>query len=100
MGGCFRDDIVFFIMLYQRYIYREDPSRLNEFGFSAEMLAQKELEKQNNGTPAAIEGDETVDDENAEKETEDADNVREGTGTKSASKKKQKQKSSKAKKID
>merc|ERR550519_3248695 len=65
--GCFRDDIVFFIMLYQRYIYREDPSRLNEFGFSAEMLAQKELEKQNNGAPAAIEGGEPVDDENAEK---------------------------------
>jgi len=98
--GCFRDDIVFFIMLYQRYIYREDPSRLNEFGFSAEMLAQKELEKQNNGAPAAIEGGETVDDENAEKETEDADNVGEETGTKTASKKKQKQKSSKAKKID
>ncbi|CAB3368484.1 Hypothetical predicted protein [Cloeon dipterum] len=35
--GCFRDDIVFFIFLYQRWIYKTDPSRLNEFGFSAEM---------------------------------------------------------------
>merc|ERR1719273_2788621 len=50
--GCFRDDIVFFIMLYQRYIYREDPSRLNEFGFSAEMLAEKELEKEAGGQVA------------------------------------------------
>lgn len=30
-------DIVFFIFLYQRWIYKIDPSRLNEFGFSAEM---------------------------------------------------------------
>jgi hypothetical protein len=30
-------DIVFFIFLYQRWIYKTDPSRLNEFGFSAEM---------------------------------------------------------------
>merc|ERR1719283_720173 len=34
--GCFRDDVVFFIFLYQRYIYRVDYSRVNEFGFSAE----------------------------------------------------------------
>merc|ERR1712051_290010 len=36
--GCFRDDIVFFIFLYQRYIYKEDKSRVNEFGFSGDML--------------------------------------------------------------
>lgn len=36
--GCFRDDIVFFIFLYQRYIYRVDPSRVNEFGYTGEML--------------------------------------------------------------
>lgn len=36
--GCFRDDIVFVIFLYQRYIYRVDPKRVNEFGVSAEML--------------------------------------------------------------
>ncbi|OMJ08158.1 Cleft lip and palate transmembrane protein 1 [Smittium culicis] len=27
-----RDDVIFFIYLYQRYIYRVDPSRVNEFG--------------------------------------------------------------------
>jgi len=36
--GCFRDDIVFFIFLYQRYIYRVDHTRVNEFGYSGEML--------------------------------------------------------------
>jgi hypothetical protein len=28
---------VFFIFLYQRWIYKIDPARLNEFGFSAEL---------------------------------------------------------------
>merc|ERR1712110_1047332 len=42
--GCFRDDIVFFIFLYQRYIYKMDPTRVNEFGVSAEMLEKKEIE--------------------------------------------------------
>lgn len=35
--GCFRDDIVFFIFLYQRWQYKVDKKRVNEFGFSAEM---------------------------------------------------------------
>jgi len=34
--GCFRDDIIFIIYVYQRYIYRIDPSRLNEFGTTGE----------------------------------------------------------------
>lgn len=29
-------DIVFFIYLYQRYIYRVDPKRVNEFGTTGE----------------------------------------------------------------
>jgi hypothetical protein len=29
---------VFFIFLYQKYVYKEDPTRVNEFGYSAEML--------------------------------------------------------------
>ncbi|KAI5745480.1 hypothetical protein M8J76_011394 [Diaphorina citri] len=35
--GCLRDDIVFFIFLYQRWIYKIDPTRVNEFGYSAAM---------------------------------------------------------------
>lgn len=34
--ACFRDDIVFFIYLYQCYVYRVDPSRRNEYGQLAE----------------------------------------------------------------
>ena len=33
-------DVIFFIFLYQRYIYRVDPTRVNEFGTSQEMLEQ------------------------------------------------------------
>lgn len=36
--GVFRDDIVFFIFLYQRWIYKVDKKRVNEFGYSGEML--------------------------------------------------------------
>uniref|UniRef100_F1KWW5 Cleft lip and palate transmembrane protein 1 n=1 Tax=Ascaris suum TaxID=6253 RepID=F1KWW5_ASCSU len=32
--GCFRDDIIFLIYIYQRWIYRVDPTRLNEYGVS------------------------------------------------------------------
>lgn len=32
----FRDDVVFLIFLYQRYIYRVDKTRHNEFGFAEE----------------------------------------------------------------
>lgn len=31
-------DVIFFIFLYQRWIYRVDPKRINEFGTSQEML--------------------------------------------------------------
>ncbi|CAJ0576638.1 unnamed protein product, partial [Mesorhabditis spiculigera] len=34
--GCFRDDIVFLVYLYQRWAYRVDPKRTNEFGTSGE----------------------------------------------------------------
>ncbi|VBB29846.1 unnamed protein product [Acanthocheilonema viteae] len=34
--ACFRDDIVFVIYLYQRYLYPVDKSRINEFGESFE----------------------------------------------------------------
>ncbi|BFZ07705.1 hypothetical protein BsWGS_10743 [Bradybaena similaris] len=46
--GCLRDDVIFFIYLYQRYIYSVDPKRMNEFGTSQEML-------ESNGTVVAEE---------------------------------------------
>ncbi|KDQ64299.1 hypothetical protein JAAARDRAFT_118483 [Jaapia argillacea MUCL 33604] len=30
--ACFRDDLVFLVFLYQRWIYRVDPKRINEYG--------------------------------------------------------------------
>lgn len=39
--GCFRDDIIFIIYLYQRWIYRVDPKRVNEFGISGEDMQGK-----------------------------------------------------------
>ncbi|XP_066910734.1 LOW QUALITY PROTEIN: putative lipid scramblase CLPTM1 [Clytia hemisphaerica] len=40
--GCLRDDIIFFIYLYQRWIYRTDMSRVNEFGTSGEEPTETE----------------------------------------------------------
>jgi hypothetical protein len=37
--ACFRDDIIFFIYLYQRWIYPVDKSRVNEFGQCEEPTA-------------------------------------------------------------
>ncbi|EGT43321.1 hypothetical protein CAEBREN_17856 [Caenorhabditis brenneri] len=34
--GCFRDDIIFLIYLYQRWVYRVDTTRMNEYGTSGE----------------------------------------------------------------
>lgn len=54
--GCFRDDIVFFIFLYQRWIYKVDHKRLNEFGFSGEMIDEAATKnKQLDGTIQSIE---------------------------------------------
>ena len=36
--GCFRDDIIFLIYVYQRWIYRVDLRRVNEFGVTGEQL--------------------------------------------------------------
>lgn len=44
--------MIFFIYLYQRYIYRVDPRRVNEYGTSAEMI--EEYKKNKDNTPRAI----------------------------------------------
>ena len=45
--ACFRDDIVFLIILYQRWIYPVDKTRVNEFGesFEKDKQAKKESSK-------------------------------------------------------
>lgn len=52
--GCLRDDIVFFIFLYQRWIYKIDPTRVNEFGYSAAMETGVDASTSN-----AVEGEQT-----------------------------------------
>jgi len=42
--ACFRDDLIFVVYLYQRWIYPVDMARVNEYGqvFDAENLETKE----------------------------------------------------------
>jgi len=101
--GCFRDDIVFFIFLYQRYIYKEDKTRVNEFGFSGEMLDEMDEQK-----PEAVTGEGGDQDggqlavtDNTQEE--DGDITEENTASEAGAgawKNSQKQKSKKSKKID
>jgi len=46
--SCLRDDFIFLIYLYQRWIYPVDKKRTNEFGqsFTEEELHQQELDQQ------------------------------------------------------
>ncbi|KAI9252277.1 cleft lip and palate transmembrane protein 1-domain-containing protein [Phascolomyces articulosus] len=46
--ACLRDDVVFFVYLYQRYKYKVDPTRANEFGQVGEVSEEdkKEGEKE------------------------------------------------------
>uniref|UniRef100_A0A1I8FTN5 Cleft lip and palate associated transmembrane protein 1 n=1 Tax=Macrostomum lignano TaxID=282301 RepID=A0A1I8FTN5_9PLAT len=52
--GCLRDDVIFFIYLYQRYIYPMDPKRVNEYGVSQEMLQQPEQDVANAAETPAV----------------------------------------------
>lgn len=56
--GCFRDDIIFLVFLYQRWQYQVDLKRVNEYGVSGEMLEEAEIRRQlqESTAPAAIEG--------------------------------------------
>ncbi|CAH8592965.1 unnamed protein product [Dicrocoelium dendriticum] len=47
--GCLRDDVIFFIYLYQRWIYPMDPNRINEFGVSQTMLEKNKQGPVSNG---------------------------------------------------
>ncbi|KAF8638531.1 hypothetical protein AX17_002074 [Amanita inopinata Kibby_2008] len=43
--ACFRDDVVFLIFLYQRWIYRVDPKRVNEYGQVLNAAEESETKK-------------------------------------------------------
>nr|XP_023015225.1 cleft lip and palate transmembrane protein 1 homolog [Leptinotarsa decemlineata] len=53
--GCFRDDIVFLIFLYQRWIYPVDKARRNEFGYSGEAEESQKSISSNSEIPAVEE---------------------------------------------
>lgn len=38
--ACLRDDVVFAVFLYQKWIYRVDMTRTNEYGYSYEHVAE------------------------------------------------------------
>ncbi|KAI9574314.1 cleft lip and palate transmembrane protein 1-domain-containing protein [Boletus coccyginus] len=44
--ACFRDDLVFLVFLYQRWIYRIDPKRVNEYG---QVMAEDAVKADRNG---------------------------------------------------
>jgi len=66
-------DIIFCIYLYQRWIYRVDPKRVNEFGTSAEMMDQLPVADGQNGSVPAL-------DSSANNDEADADFSAEATG--------------------
>ena len=42
--ACLRDDFVFFVYLYQRHVYKVDPTRANEYGQVGQQDERKEEE--------------------------------------------------------
>merc|ERR1719427_1141641 len=69
--GCFRDDIVFFIFLYQKYIYKEDPTRVNEFGYSAEMIEDDIVADENQEGKENPANDEAIEDKSVDAKKDD-----------------------------
>ena len=56
--SCFRDDLIFFIYLYQRWAYPIDHSRVNEFGQGGDAVESQEIEEKAGAVVlAAQEGD-------------------------------------------
>tara|TARA_R110002050_G_scaffold134606_6_gene257193 strand:- start:1000 stop:1371 length:372 start_codon:yes stop_codon:yes gene_type:complete len=41
--ACLRDDVIFLIFLYQKWIYPVDKTRVNEFGVSGEVIDPEHL---------------------------------------------------------
>ena len=50
----FRDDVVFLIYLYQRWVYRVDKTRVNEFGYAEEIPEGEEEEKEKEKEEVAV----------------------------------------------
>ena len=55
--ACFRDDIVFAVFLYQRWLYPVDKSRVNEFGYSYEAAPEKIGDKEESSSSSSDSSD-------------------------------------------
>ena len=77
--GCFRDDIIFLIYVYQRWIYRVDHSRVNEFGVSGDDLRAVDGQPSPGGQQAIMssttESDSNQESTPDENSTEDKKNI-------------------------
>ena len=58
--ACLRDDLVFFIYLYQLYLYPVDKKRTNEYGFAYEPEDDLTVQEENKEAPLAVQGKSTV----------------------------------------
>merc|ERR1712087_184072 len=70
--SCFRDDVIFLIFLYQKWIYRTDYTRVNEYGFKqkkddGDKVAEIEVKEEEDNK-----GDAVDDDDN---DQQDSDNI-------------------------
>ncbi|GMT17825.1 hypothetical protein PFISCL1PPCAC_9122, partial [Pristionchus fissidentatus] len=66
--GCFRDDIIFLVYLYQKWAYRVDHTRVNEYGVSGEEMQKVEERKEGGEEDGEKEEEKGKDEEKKEKE--------------------------------
>lgn len=69
--GCLRDDVIFLIFLYQRYIYPTDYKRVNEFGTTGEMHTGDGGKEVANGSTVAEGSTQSQEQEGAVREEKD-----------------------------
>ena len=60
--SCFRDDVIFLIFLYQKWIYPTDYTRVNEYGFKRKDNASIQNNNTANNTQQRILNDDLNDD--------------------------------------
>ena len=73
----FHTDVIFFIYLYQRYVYAIDPKRVNEYGTSQEMM-EGLVEGEEGGGGGGEQGALLNGDKDGEEEKETDDTEQEG----------------------
>ena len=62
--SCFRDDVIFLIFLYQKYLYRTDYERVNEYGFK---MKQNSIKDNNDNNNIALDDNDEIDVDNNDK---------------------------------